>query len=137
MGKVLFLLFVLFIGLYAEPMVFIANSESPIEKVDKVMLKKIYLKKRRFWKETKLNPLNLPPTHLLRQTMQREILGMSTSSLDAYWMKEHYGGHRPPYRVESIQSMILFVKKVKGAIGYIPESRVPSGVKVIYRMKAE
>ena len=48
-------------------------------------------------------------------------------------MKQHYQGHRPPYRVESVKSMILFVKKVKGAIGYIPQSQVNKEVKVIYR----
>jgi ABC-type phosphate transport system substrate-binding protein len=136
MGKVL-LLFMFITGLHAENMVFIANSGNPITKVDKAVLKKIYLKKRRFWKETKLNPLNLPPHTPLREAMEKQILGMSASALDAYWMKEHYRGHRPPYRVESVKSMLLFVKKVKGAIGYIPQSKLTSGVKVIYRLKTK
>jgi len=120
--------------LFSESMLFIANDASGIEALSRKELRQIYLKKRRFWKETKLVPLNLPPQNRLRQQMEKKILTMSASALDAYWMQEHYRGHRPPYRLESVKSMILFVKKVKGAIGYIPESQLVPGVKVLYRM---
>ena len=57
---------------------------------------------------------------------------MSAQKLKNYWIKQHYKGHRPPYRVESVKSMILFIKKVKGAIGYIPLSKVDKSIKIIY-----
>jgi hypothetical protein len=105
--------------------------------VTKEELAKIYLKKRRFWKETKLLPLNLPPNNDYREKFEKVILGMQSEKLDAYWMKQHYQGHRPPYRVESVKSMILFVKKVKGAIGYIPESWLDKDLKIIYRFQGK
>jgi hypothetical protein len=80
----------------------------------------------------KLVALNLPPQDPLRKTFEHEILDMSSAQLDSYWIKQHYKGYRPPYRVESIASMILFIKKVEGAIGYIPLSKLDQDLKVIY-----
>jgi len=94
----------------------------------------IYLKKKRFWGELKLVALNLPPQNILRKTFENNILNMNSEQLDNYWIKEHYKGYRPPYRVETVESMILFIKKVEGAIGYIPIDRVDKDLKVIYEV---
>jgi len=123
------------LSLAAEPYVVITHPQSAIDTLSKSQLRMIYLKKRRFWNDTKLVALNLPPKHMLRQTFEEDILQMNHSQLDDYWIREHYKGHRPPYRVESLKSMLLFVKKVKGAIGYIPASKVDAGVKVIYESR--
>ncbi|KYJ85841.1 hypothetical protein [Sulfurovum riftiae] len=120
--------------LYSEDLLFITNMSNGIETLGTSELRLIYLKKRRFWKETKLVPLNLPPDNKLRKRVENNVLHMPALALDEYWMKEHYLGHRPPYRVDSVKGMILFVKKVKGAIGYIPESKLVPGVKVVYRV---
>ncbi len=120
------------LSLVAEPYVVITHPQSAIDTLSQSQVRMIYLKKRRFWNDIKLVALNLPPKHMLRQTFEEDILKMNHSQLDDYWIKEHYKGHRPPYRVESLKSMLLFVKKVKGAIGYIPVSKIDAGVKVIY-----
>jgi len=121
------------ITLSAEQLVLITHPQSPIDILTQTQVRMIYLKKRRFWGETKLIALNLPPDNNLRKTFEHETLEMRQTQLESYWVKQHYKGHRPPYRVESVQSMILFVKKVKGAVGYIPLSKVDAGVKVIYK----
>ncbi|WP_373030886.1 hypothetical protein [Sulfurovum sp.] len=120
------------ICLSAEKFVVITHPNNPIDTLTKSQLRMIYLKKSRFWGDTKLVALNLPPTSNLRLTFENEVLKMSYNELDNYWVREHYKGHRPPYRVESVESMLLFVKKVEGAIGYIPVSKIDTGVKVIY-----
>ena len=135
MLRVFLFLFLFIPLLHAQNMLVITNVSNSMEHVTKEELRKIYLKKRRFWKETRLNPLNLPSNNQYRQRFEKDILKMSAEKLDTYWMKQHYQGHRPPYRVESVKSMILFVKKVKGAIGYIPESQLVKGVKIIYRFQ--
>jgi len=120
------------VSLLAENFVVITHKDNPITTLNKSEIRSIYLKKRRFWDGTKLLALNLPPNHMLRQNFEKSILQMSASNIEMYWLKQHYKGHRPPYRLESIKSVVLFIKKVKGAIGYIPESLVDSNVKVIY-----
>ncbi len=118
--------------LKAESFVLITHPDSPIRSLNASEAKMIYLKQRRYWGEAKLTVLNLPPNNPLRNEMENQILHMTQEELDTYWMKQHYKGYRPPYRVESIESMILFVKKVEGSVGYIPKSRLEKGVKVIY-----
>lgn len=122
----------LFFVLNAEQFVLVANPKNPINSLTRPQAKAIYLKQRRFWGDMKLTTLNLPPDHALRRTFEKDVLKMTQNELDQYWMKQHYKGYRPPYRVESVQSMLMFVKKVEGAIGYIPKSAVDKEVKVIY-----
>ncbi|BAF72022.1 hypothetical protein [Sulfurovum sp. NBC37-1] len=135
MLKFLFAFLLLSVAVSADDLLVVTNASNDINTVTPFQLRQVYLGKRRFWKEMKLLPLNLPPQNKLRKKFEKNVLHMSPSALDAYWMKEHYLGHRPPYRVESVESMIRFVKKVKGAIGYIPERKAVKGIKVIYRIK--
>lgn len=95
----------------------------------------IYLKQRRYWKSVKLVPINLPPDSKLRKYVEKNLLKMDHFQLESYWLRQHYKGVRPPYRVESIESVIRFVKKVKGAIGYIPLSKLDKDLKVLYKEK--
>jgi len=133
MLRVYLIMLLLFVTLSAEKFVLITNRENPIKSLNKEEIKQIYLKKRRFWGETKLTTLNLPPSSTLRQDFERDILGMRAKELENYWMRQHYKGQRPPYRLKSPQSVLMFVKKVKGAIGYIPLSLLDKDVRVIYK----
>ncbi len=126
----LFLLLGLY--LYAGKLVVVTNAESPIDGLTQSQVRTLYLKKKRFWGDTRLVVLNLPPQNALRQRFEHDILKMDTEQWEAYWAKQHYMGHRPPYRVESVRSMLLFIKKVKGAVGYLPKNRVGTGMKIIY-----
>lgn len=129
MGTIFIILSIL---LNADKFVLVTDSKSPIDKLTHEQVRMIYLKKRRFWGEMKLVALNLPPQNFLRKTFENEMLNMNSAQLDSYWMKQHYKGYRPPYRVETVDSMILFIKKVQGAIGYIPKSKLDKDLKVIY-----
>jgi len=135
MIKVCFFLLLFLQILFAENLVVVAERHSDISALSTEQVRMIFLKKRRFWKTLKLHPLNLPPTEPLRQDFEKKVLHLSQGKLDAYWTKEHYLGVRPPYTLGSVNSTILYVKKVKGAIGYIPESKVDGGLKILYRVE--
>ena len=113
MNKALLLLFVSLYTLNAEDILFIANSKNPIAKVNKAGLKKIYLKKRRFWKETKLNPSeSASPYEPLREAMEKQILGMSAISVRCLLDERALQGDIDRRTVWSqLKSMLLFVKK--------------------------
>jgi len=127
------LFMILSLILWADNFVVIANRENIITTVTREQLKRIYLKKRRFWGESKLIALNLPADNSLRKSFEYNILRMNHSQLENYWLKQHYKGQRPPYQLKSVKSVILFVKRVKGAIGYIPASLLDKDVKIIYK----
>jgi ABC-type phosphate transport system substrate-binding protein len=117
----------------AEDFIVVVHKDTEITALTKIELRSIYLKKRRFLNGLKLVAINLPPRNILRQGFEKEILDMSVNELEKYWMRQHYKGYRPPYRVKSTQSALLFIKKVKGAIGYIPRSLLDKDVKIIYQ----
>lgn len=135
MGRSLIGMLILTLGIYAENLVFIVNKNTPIEHLSADDIKSIYLKKRTFWSNVKLTPLNLPPKNRLREQLEKRILKMDREHLQRYWMREHYLGHRLPFQVKTANSMIVFVKKVKGAVGYVPEEMADKSVKVVYRLR--
>ncbi|SFV61859.1 hypothetical protein MNB_SV-13-1608 [hydrothermal vent metagenome] len=119
--------------LLAEAFVVVSDKHSSITHLTPLEVKAIYLKKRRYWKDLKLIALNLPPKNPLRQSFEKHILEMDNAQIQRYWMTAHYQGRRPPYRVQSIESMLLYLKKVEGSIGYIPASLLSKELKVLYR----
>ncbi len=125
----------LLLSLTADQFVLITHKNSTINALSQKEIQDIYLKKRRFYHSMKLVPLNLPSDHYLRQNFESETLQMNREQLQTYWVRQHYLGHRPPHMLKSIESVLLFVQEVEGAIGYIPEDRLNEHIKVIYQVK--
>lgn len=118
-----------------EKFVLISNKNFPITYLTKAQIKQIYLKRVRFIKDNPIVALNYRASDVLRQGFEKEILGMSPKKLNRYWMKEHYLGKRPPLVQSSVESAIIFVQKVDGAVAYIPYSKLPDDVWVLYKSK--
>ncbi len=104
-----------------ESLVVIANKNFPLDTLSNEQVKQIYLRKIRFIDTVLMIPLNYAPTDPLRQEFERSVMKMSPQKLKRYWMKKHYQGVRPPLTQNSSTSALLFVKKVDGAIAYIPQ----------------
>lgn len=115
----------------ADEYVVISNKE--MKNLSESEIKAIFLKKLIFTNDTKLVPINLEARDPLRLKFEKDVLHMSFQRLKSYWTKQHYLGHRPPVSMKSQKSIKAFVKKVKGAIGYIKADRVDESVKVMYR----
>ncbi len=132
MKKVLLLLFFTFF-LYGEEFVVVTKLNSPLQSLSKAKVKMIFLKKQKMSKDTVLIPINLSPSNKVRKSFEHTILGMSRNRLKSFWTKEHYLGHRPPLTMNSFQSLLSFVKKIDGAIGYVPLSEVNKEFKILYK----
>ncbi len=130
------LLFFVIISLYAdEKFAIISNKNFPVNHLTQGQIKQIYLKRMRFIKDISIVPINYRARDPLRNYFEKSILHLSHKKLKKYWMKKHYEGKRPPLVQSSIDSAIIFIKKVDGAIAYIPYSKIPSGVKILYISK--
>ena len=125
-------LFCCTLWLYGGEYVVIVNASSPIEKLTAPQIKKIFLKRKRYWQELPLSPVNLPPQNSVRMTFESQVLHMEREGLNRYWVKQHYKGRRPPYVFQSPRSVLRFVQKVKGAVGYVPKELADKRVKVVY-----
>ncbi|WP_415397982.1 hypothetical protein [Sulfurimonas sp. CS5] len=96
-------------------------------------IRAVFLKKKTFIDNLTIVPINLEARNSIRQKFEKEILHMSFKRLKAYWIKQHYLGHRPPLTMKSEDSIKSFLKKVDGSIGYINIKSVDDNLKVIYK----
>ncbi len=115
----------------ASEYVVIANKN--MKNISKAQIKAIFLKKITVIDETNVVPLSLQARDSLRMKFEKDVLRMSFTRLKTHWTKQHYKGLRPPISMQSQQSILAFVKKVEGAIGYINADNLDADVKVIYR----
>ena len=125
------LLVLLITKLSAASFVVIAHKDMP--SLSSAQIKAIFLKKRLFLDGVALVPLNLGVKDPLRHTFEKQLLHMGFSRLKSYWSRQHYLGHRPPLNMHSQESVIAFVQKVEGAIGYVDAAHLTPDLHVIYR----
>ncbi len=118
-----------------EKLVVIGNQNFPIKRLSKDQIRQIYLKRMRFIKDIPIVPINYTARDPLRKIFEKNLLRISSKKLSRYWMKEHYLGKRPPVVQSSVESAIVFVKKIDGAIAYIPYSKLPVDVRILYILK--
>ena len=110
----------------------ISNQNFPVTNLLEGQIKQIYLKRMRFIKDMPIVPINYLARDPLRKVFEKTLLHMPSKKLKRHWIKEHYLGIRPPIVQSSVESAIVFVKKVDGAVAYIPHSKLPAGVRVLY-----
>jgi len=95
-----------------------------------IFLKRIQVDNRR----ASVVPLNLSPMNPLRVAFSLSLLGEKPSALQRYWTERYFHGVAPPYTVRSQESMLRFVAKTPGAIGYVLSCRVDDRVRVVARL---
>lgn len=125
----------LFLSLFSFASEYVVISNKNMNALSESEIKAIFLKKLTLKDDVTLVPLNLEAGDPLRLVFEEKILGMDFEKLKSYWTKEHYLGHRPPISMKSQESVIAFVKKVDGAIGYINANSADDTIKVLYRWK--
>lgn len=89
------------------------------------------LKRKKSSKGALVIPVNLPLNHPMRMQFSNSIFDHSPIALSEYWDRMSFRGVRPPVVQKSEQAVMLFVSRVKGAIGYVrqlPSSDVPVDV---------
>jgi ABC-type phosphate transport system substrate-binding protein len=80
----------------------------------------IYRRKKLFWNEgTRVNPVNLQPTHAVRRAFSSAVLGSTPEELQPYWNDMYFHGVSPPFVLSSEEAVIRFVAQTPGAIGYV------------------
>ena len=74
-------------------------------------------------------PINLPLNYHLRAQFSTVVFHRSPEALSEYWDRMSFRGVRPPVVQSSEQAVMLFVSRVKGAIGYVSK-KPPQGSKI-------
>ncbi len=110
----------------------IANKELPAIQLDKDEIAAIYLLKKKHWENGEdIMPINLPAQADARTHFTAEIFDSTPEKLGSYWDKMLFKGETPPVTQNSEQAVILFVERIKGAIGYVETKPQSPGIKIL------
>ena len=126
MKKVLIAL--LFASLYPNEYVLVTNQTSKVKQLSLHEIQALYLAKKR----GSIVVINQCPSCVARGSFEKNILKQNRSRLNAYWIKQHYLGIRPPKVIQSEQGVKLFLKNFENSIGYIDKANIDNSLKVIY-----
>lgn len=128
----LFLLLIFSTALYASSYVVVVNKNSTITSLSSKEIRDIYLMKRYHIGSQKVVPVNSASSISLRVLFEENVLEMSRERLNAFWVKQHFQGIKPPLTQSSLEAMKLFIKNVDEAIGYLPKEMLDADMRAIY-----
>lgn len=99
-------------------------------------LEQIFKRKQRFWDNgLKIQPVNLPASHMVRRAFSQLVFGLSPEEMDSYWRDQYFHGELPPFVLGSEEAVIRFVSSTPGAIGYVSHCAVDHRVVIVARFE--
>ena len=100
-------------------------------------LKRIYLKRQRFWDDghaiVAINQENGTPA---REAFTRTVFGDEAARLPAYWNEQYFHGVLPPIILGSEEAVIRYVASRPDAVGYVDARHVDASVTTVLRLRS-
>jgi len=116
----------------------IANKDLPVTQLDKDDIAAIYLLKKKHWDNgDDIMPINLPAQADARTRFTAEIFDSTPDKLGSYWDKMLFKGETPPVTQNSEQAVILFVERIKGALGYVETKPQSPQIKILQQFSSK
>ena len=116
-------------------LVIVAASDFKMSKLTREEAEAIFLQKRVAGPgQQAFVPVFLPDSSADAVEFADKVLGKSVKQLRAYWnLKVLTGRLKPPIVVESTEELITYLSRNHGSLGYLNESSVKDGLKVLYK----
>ncbi|MBL6986830.1 MAG: hypothetical protein ISR72_07290 [Methylobacter sp.] len=116
----------------------IANKDLPVVQLDKDDIAAIYLLKKKHWENGEdIMPINLPAQADARNRFTAAIFDSTPDKLGSYWDKMLFKGETPPVTQNSEQAVILFVERIKGAVGYVETKPRSPHIKILHQFSSK
>jgi len=111
----------------------IVHPSNPTASVDRRFVTEVFLKKRTRWSDDQaIRPVDLSPQSVTRRRFSKDALKRSVEAVRSYWRRIVFSGRGvPPPELDADQDIVSFVRKHRGAIGYVSLGADVSGVKVV------
>ena len=107
---------------FGADFVVVVNRDGPYDGLKAAAIKEIYLGEKRFLGNVKLEPVNFTEGPL-KDTFLKEVVGMTSKEYKLHWIKKVFQeGLSLPRTLGSVDDIVGFVKRGKGAVGYLPAS---------------
>jgi hypothetical protein len=99
----------------------IVHSSNSARAVDKGFLSDAFLKKVTRWPSGEtIRPLDQRPDTAVRRSFTRGILKRTVAAVRSYWQQRIFSGRDvPPPELDSDESVIAYVERTPGAVGYV------------------
>lgn len=121
----------------AQELVFFIHPSGLEQKMSENLIRDIYLKKMRFWKDgQKIRPLDHAVGSSDRNKLNSSILGKTETELTEYWIQEkQQTGSIQPLQVQNPEMLIYLVETMSGSLGYI--ANTPENKKLLETKKVK
>lgn len=125
------LLMSLFISrVHAGDIVIIGNSNVP--KIDITTVQKIYTGKVISVSDINVTPIAVKTGTPTRNRFLQDFMNQDEEKYTGYWTVRRYVGKgTPPNELDSAEAVINFVQSTPGAVGYIDEAELKTGLNVV------
>jgi ABC-type phosphate transport system substrate-binding protein len=99
----------------------IVHPENPLSRASRRMLATVFLKEVARWDDgTATRPVDLKPDSAARRHFSETVLNRSVRAVKSYWQQRIFSGRGvPPPELETDRSVVEYVTKHRGAIGYV------------------
>lgn len=135
MKKIVFVILLIMMGsnIFAQSYKVIVNTANLALSLSTKEVSDFLLKKKTKWADgTTVMPVDLNSNSQTREDFSKYIHGKSTGVIRSYWQQSAFSGtaSAPPEKASDAE-VIEYVKKNKGAIGYVSVASNTNGVKTI------
>jgi len=109
----------------------IVHPSNPLQAADRGYLADAFLKKVSRWESGEtIRAVDLRPDSPARRRFSESVLKRSVGAVRSYWQQRIFSGRDvPPPELESDESVLAFVAKFPGAVGYVSGAAKLSGVR--------
>lgn len=126
------IVFLMLAHAHADEIVVIGNGNVP--KMDAATIQKIFTGKFISVSGIDVKPVGAKPGTATRNRFLQDFLHQNEEKYTAYWTVRRYiGKGEPPTELPSSSDIINYVQSTPGAIGYINDDDLKSGINVIAR----
>jgi hypothetical protein len=117
----------------AQVIAIVVDRDNPASDIGLEELRSLFLGRRGEWPDgTRAVPIDLEPGAPPRRAFCSTVLRMSEDQYERYWVDQRVRGAGAGPRALSSPGLVLrLVARVRGAVGYVPLSRVDGTVKVL------
>lgn len=112
----------------------IVNRSVHAKEISRAQAKQIWMKNvARLSDGTEAVPVDQSRDSPVREAFSREVLGRSTTAVEAFWSRQIFSGKQvPPAKVDNDAEVIAYVASVPGGLGYVARDRkLPDSVKEV------
>jgi hypothetical protein len=109
----------------------IVHPNNPLRSVDKGLLADAFLKKVTRWGNGEvIRPVDLHAGNSVRRRFSEAVLKRSVGAVRSYWQQRIFSGRDvPPPELESDDSVVAYVARYDGAVGYVSAGAKLVGVR--------